>query len=223
TPALLALTLALVVSKVVDDAVQLGAQVGADKALLPDDALALPAVPAQRVFGTLGPGYLQHHAHRVREPDGRVRGVGRQEIERALVDGDVLEGRRAGGGVDHLDHDRALVLVEELRRAVDVVVGPGIGPAHHHDRVSLRGLGRRVVDAVVANRRFEKMSVLLQPAHSGRGGERSANRHQTPSGSLGESFSRRTTWGCSMQEATSLYIKYSSIRLCCAVLCCDAV
>lgn len=89
----------------------------------------LPArltVPAHAVEGAGGPALLEHDAHRVGEPHRVVGRVARQQEHVALADDDVPE----LAVVYHLQRHRALVLVEPLRRLVDVVVGPRVGTAH---------------------------------------------------------------------------------------------
>lgn len=86
----------------------------------------------------------------------RVRG---EEEQRALVDRYILE--LSCTSVDNLEQHRPTVLVEELRRGINVVVCAGIGAADYHDRVAGGGGGGGVVDAVVVDGRLEKVGVGL--------------------------------------------------------------
>ena len=109
------------------------------------------AVPAQRVERALGPRQLHHHADRVGEAHGAVRHVRRVQVEGALVDGHVADlrgpvgdgrGGLGGGAQQHA----AAVLVEELRRRVDVEVAAGVGAADDLRRRGVRmggGTGSR--------------------------------------------------------------------------------
>ena len=84
-----------------------------------------------------------------------MRGIRREEEERALVDGDVLDdsglGRGGGFGVDSLEKHGAAILVEEFGGRVDVVVCSRVGAADYHHRVAGGAGGGGVVDAVVVD------------------------------------------------------------------------
>lgn len=106
----------------------LGAKIGAVEGGLVDDSAAAVflAVPPHAVDGVLGAALLDDDAHRVGEAHGVVRRVARQQKHVALPDHHVPE--RAL--VYHLQDHRPFVLVEPLRRLVDVVVCPGVGTAY---------------------------------------------------------------------------------------------
>ena len=92
-----------------------------------------------------------------------MRRVGWEQIQRVLVDGHIDEGVRSRAGVDCLQQHGTLVLVEELRRRVDVVVCPRVGAAdNHHGQAGRRWLGW-VVDAVVVDGWLEQVRVVFQP------------------------------------------------------------
>lgn len=91
----------------------------------------------------------------------RVRG---QQEQRALVDRDVPDLRITRRcSVDRLEQHRPAVLVEELRRRVDVEVGARVGPADDHHRVAGRRRGGGVVDAVVVDGGLQEVRVGLEP------------------------------------------------------------
>lgn len=79
------------------------------------------------------------------------------------MDRDVLEAGRGAGCVDYLEQHGPAVLVEELRRRVDVVVCSRVGTADDHYGVA-RGVSRRgVVHAVVVYGGLEEVRVGFQP------------------------------------------------------------
>ena len=84
-----------------------------------------------------------------------MRDVAREQEQFPLVDVDVAE--LVGGGLDGFEQHAAGVLVEELRGAVDVVVGAGVGPADDHDCEGV------VVDKVVVDGGFEEVGICLEP------------------------------------------------------------
>lgn len=92
-----------------------------------DAALAVAAVPAHLVDGSLGTTLLEDDADRVGEANGVVRRVGRQEEHVALVDDDVAE----LAFVHDLEHHGAAVLVEPFGGLVDVVICAGVGTANN--------------------------------------------------------------------------------------------
>lgn len=55
------------------------------------------------------------------------------------------------------------MLVEELWCCVDVVIRSSIGPADDHNGQTPSGRGGGVVDAVVIDRRLEKVGVVFEP------------------------------------------------------------
>lgn len=121
------------------------------------------AVPPHNVHTLLRPWLLQHHANRVRETNGVVWGVGGQEEEAVLVDGDIKWCVRGGGRVHGLQQHGAFVLVKELGRCVDMVVSAGVGAADNHDGEAGRFGRARVVDTVVVYGGLEEVGVLLDP------------------------------------------------------------
>lgn len=120
-----------------------------------DDVRALFAVPPHMIYRVRRPRLLKHNPDGIRKSHRIVRGVGRQQVQRVLMDGHVDEAVRRARRVDRLEQHGALVLVEELGRLVDVVVGARVRPAHHHDGQAGRLGRRRVVHAVVVDRRLE--------------------------------------------------------------------
>jgi len=90
--------------------------------------------------------------------------VGGEEEHGSFMDGDILDGVRGGGRVDHrAEEHRSSVLVEEFGRRVDVVVGSGVGPADYHDGVAGREARGGVVYAVIIHGRLEKMRIFFEP------------------------------------------------------------
>lgn len=86
-----------------------------------------------------------------------MRHVARQQKQLALVDVDVAE--LVGAGLDGLEQHAAAVLVEELGRRVDVIVGAGVGAADDHD-------GERVVvDQIVVDGGLEEVGVRFEPGY----------------------------------------------------------
>lgn len=125
-------------SKRVDGVLDLAAEIGARKRVLVHHLAAPLAVPSQLVQRAFWPRLLDHQTHCVCEPHWVVRRICWQKEYVAFVDVDVSEGL---GGViivcvvvfDYFEEHTPFVLVEELWRRVDVVVGPRIGPADDHD------------------------------------------------------------------------------------------
>ena len=79
------------------------------------------------------------------------------------MDWHIDELMRRLGSIDGLEQHRALVLVEELGRLVDMVVVPGIWPTYDHDGQAARGGVVGVVDTVVVDGGLQQVFVLLQP------------------------------------------------------------
>ena len=98
---------------------------------------------------------LDDQADRVRRPLRRVRHVGRQQEDVALLDRDVA--RLAV--LDDLQDDVALDLVEQFLAGVDVVIGAGVRPADDHDQELAVA-----PDRLVADRRLEQVAVFVDPA-----------------------------------------------------------
>jgi hypothetical protein len=118
-------------------------------------------IPAQPIQAALRPLLLQHDAHRVREPDGIVWGVRRQQEHVALVDEDVavlFPGRVRR--VDDFQEHAAFVLVEPFGGFVDVVVCAGVGAADDHDGDGV------VVDAVVVYGGLQHVGVFGDPGET---------------------------------------------------------
>lgn len=133
-----ALPLLVVALELVHGVFDLGAQIGAVKAGLVHDIAAILTVPSQSVLALLRPGLFDDDTDRVREPDGVVRRVGRQEEHVALVDVDVPE----VPVVDDFEQHAAPVLVEPFGRLVDVVVCSRVRAADDLGRRGRVGLAR---------------------------------------------------------------------------------
>ena len=90
--------------------------------------------------------------------------VGGEEEHGSLMDGDVLDGVRGGGRVDHrAEENRSSILVEEFGRGVDVEVCSGVGPANYHDGIAGREARGGVVYAVIIHGGLEQMRVFFEP------------------------------------------------------------
>lgn len=89
------------------------------------------AIPAKAVDGLLGAALLEDDADGVGEADGIVGDAAGQQEHVALVDENVTEDGSAlslGLLVNNLKEHGALMLIEPLRRLVDVIIGTGVGP-----------------------------------------------------------------------------------------------
>lgn len=137
-------------------------------------------IPPQPIHTSLRPRLLNHHTHRIREPDGIVRGVSRKQEELSLVDVHVHELLLAVDRLNGLEEHAAAVLVEELGSFVDVIVGAGVGAAHDHDGLRIR------VDAVVVDGWLEEVRVLGQPFGEVEGEGESSRGSTCGGGHLGE-------------------------------------
>lgn len=124
---------------------------------------AILTVPPQDVYRVLRPWLLKDDADRVCKADRVVRCVGRQEEQRVLVYGDVDRCMRLSRGIHRFQQHGALVLVEEFWCGVDVVVGAGVRPTHHHDRQAGGFGGGWMINAIVVDGRLKEMRVLLKP------------------------------------------------------------
>ena len=127
------------------------------KSIFLDNVAAVVAIPAQLVQAALWPRLLNHHTHGIRKSNRVVRGVCRQQKELPFIDVDIHELIFPIDLLNRLEQHPAFVLVEELRRLVDVVVCAGIGSAHDHDS------HRIAVDAVVVDWRLEQVGVFAEP------------------------------------------------------------
>lgn len=79
------------------------------------------------------------------------------------MDGDILETWGGRGIVHRLEEHGPAVLVEKLRRGVDVVVCSCIGSPDYHHGVPCCCRGGGVVDAVVVHRGLEEVGVGFEP------------------------------------------------------------
>src|SRR6266478_2667167 len=118
-------------------------------------APAVVADPEEDVLLVGQPAPLDHQPHRPGWTLRRVRRVRREQEDLPLADGDVHPLSLLQSAQD----DVAFHLVEELLAFVDVVVGAGVGPAHHrHHEVAVA-----FPDLRVADRRLEQVAVLVDP------------------------------------------------------------
>lgn len=115
---------------------------------------AVLAIPPQAIQTTFRSGLLNDNADGIREPHGIMRCIRRQQEQLSLIDVNVLELAL----LHRLQQHATFVLVEELGRLVDVVVGASVGAADNHNR------HRIMVDAVVIDGRFQQVRVFFQPA-----------------------------------------------------------
>lgn len=92
-----------------------------------------------------------------------MRGIGWEQEQGALLDGNILERGWISGCVDGLEKHRSSMLIEELRGGVNVVVCSRVGAADNHDGVAGCGRGGRVVDAVVIYWRLKEMRIGFEP------------------------------------------------------------
>lgn len=128
-------------------------KIGAVKACLMDLLAAILTVPPQPIQAALRARLLENHTNSVGESYGVVRCVCGKEEELAFIDIDVFEFTI----LHRLEQHAAFVLVEELGRLVDMVVGSSVWTTHDH-----HGHGV-VVNAIVVDGRLEEMRILLQP------------------------------------------------------------
>src|SRR5262245_59380324 len=129
---------------------------------------ALRAVPAEAIDVALGARALHHHADGVRPALRRVRHQRRQQEDVPLLHRDVAR----PPVLDHLHHDVALELVEQLLVRVDVVVVAAVRAADdHHLEVGV------LEDEGVADRRAQQVPVRVDP---GLEIERRQLRHEAP-------------------------------------------
>ena len=75
----------------------------------------------------------------------------------------VSEGMGSCGSVNCLEKHRSSMLIEEFGCRIDVVISARIWPSdHHHRHPGCLGRGR-MIDAVVVDRRLEKVCILFEP------------------------------------------------------------
>lgn len=119
------------------------------------------AIPPHDVNRLCWSCLLQHDPDRVREAHWIMRCIRRKQVKTVLVDRNIDELVRRFRRVDGLQEHATFVLVEELGRLIDVIVGAGVRPADNHDCEP--GCFRRggVVDAVVVDWWLKEVAVLL--------------------------------------------------------------
>ncbi|KAI7165236.1 3-hydroxyanthranilate [Hortaea werneckii] len=110
-------------------------------------------VPRLPIHTALRTRLLKHHTYSVGESYWVVWRVGGKEEELAFIDIDVFK----FAILHRLEQHAAFILVEELRRLVDMVVGSSIWTTHDHHSHGV------VVNTVVVDGRLEEMRILLQP------------------------------------------------------------
>ncbi len=119
--------------ELLDGGLDLRAEVGAVEGGLVHGGAAGAAVPAHAVDRAGRAALLEHDADGAGEPHRVVRRAARQQEHVALADDHVPEPAPAPAPallLHHLEHHRAPVLEEPLRRLVDVVVRPRVRAAH---------------------------------------------------------------------------------------------
>ena len=102
--------------------------------------MAIRAIPAQTIYGTLWSVLFQHDAYCVGESYRVMGRVGRKEEHLAFTDDDVPE----FAFVDDFQYHGAFVLVEPFSGFVDVVVGACIWASYYLQSVRIRPLGAQL-------------------------------------------------------------------------------
>lgn len=142
----------LVLSELVDSILDLASQVRTHECSLMHNTATTLAIPPQSIHLSFWSRLLNNHTNRIGKSDRVMRCIARQQKDFSFINVDVSVFARR---FDGLEQHTTTVLVEELGGAVDVVVCSCVGAADNHD-------GQRVgVDAVVVDRGFEEVGVLL--------------------------------------------------------------